>query len=339
MKKKKQIGLILILLLVVIAVIGSIIYGKSREKLQQDEVTGIDTDAMEDDESVDSPDDTLEGMDTTETETDETTVETLSPEQPSLTAVVDRILENISLEDAIPADDMIENMDGDQLYLYSQTQDGTYSLYGFHSPEYGFNGLLLDYRINGESNWNYLHEEIPDLELDWSSYPHIDETPEGDVVLAYNWGHGTGVSVDRFFYLTAYETGTLSVEELPGEQVLDQMEQLVELRLNEENEEVEIYTKETNSERQLLAVLPYQDLVDTKTETITSVELLPDWLNFLTNPQMAIVGVGVTVEGYVQPVMVGKIAAQIQREQGAFVLRDVSTYVDDGYFDFQGEEQ
>ena len=339
MKKKKQIGLILILLLAVIAVIGSIIYGKSREKLQQDEVTGIDTDAMEDDESVDSPDDTLEGTDTTETETDETTVETLSPEQPSLTAVVDRILENISLEDAVPADDMIENMDGDQLYLYSQTQDGTYSLYGFHSPEYGFNGLLLDYRINGESNWNYLHEEIPDLELDWSSYPHIDETPEGDVVLAYNWGHGTGVSVDRFFYLTAYETGTLSVEELPGEQVLDQMEQLVELRLNEENEEVEIDTKETNSERQLLAVLPYQDLVDTKTETITSVELLPDWLNFLTNPQMAIVGVGVTVEGYVQPVMVGKIAAQIQREQGAFVLRDVSTYVDDGYFDFQGEEQ
>lgn len=325
MKKKKQIGLILVLLLIVIVVAVCLIHGKSNGKFQQDEVAGIDTDVMEDEESGDFPGATVEETVTTE----ETTVETLSPEQPSLTAVVDRILENTSLEDAIPADDMIENMDGDQLYLYSQTQDGTYSLYGFHSPEYGFNGLLLDYRINGESNWNYLHEEIPDLELDWSSYPHIDVTPEGDVVLAYNWGHGTGVSVDRFFYLTAHETGTLSVEELPGEQVLDQMEQLVELRLNEENEEVEIYTKETNSERQLLAVLPYQDLVDTKTETITSVELLPDWLNFLTNPQMAIVGVGVTVEGYVQPVMVGKIAAQIQREQGAFVLRDVSTYVDD----------
>lgn len=133
MKKKKQIGLILILLLAVIAVIGSIIYGKSREKLQQDEVTGIDTDAMEDDESVDSPDDTLEGMDTTETETDETTVETLSPEQPSLTAVVDRILENISLEDAIPADDMIENMDGDQLLVRLRTEPIAFTVFTVRS--------------------------------------------------------------------------------------------------------------------------------------------------------------------------------------------------------------
>ncbi len=326
MDKKKQIGLILILLLAAIIVAVCLINAKFKEKTQQDEVTTIGTDTVEDVESENSSPDETEK----ESETDEDIVETPEPEQPSLTAVMERILGNTKLEDAIPLEDMAGNMEGDQLYLYDQTEDGTYTLYGFHSPEYGFNGLLLNYEIDEESNWNYLNEEISDLELDWKSYPHIAETPEGDVVLAYCWGHGTGVSVDRFFYLTAYETGTVSAEEFTGEQVLDQMEQLVELRLDEENQEVQLYTKETNSDMQLIAVLPYQDFVDTKTETITSVELLPDWLNFRTDPQLAIVGVGVTVEGYVQPVMVGEVAAQIQRENGTFVLRDISTYVDNG---------
>ena len=326
MDKKKQIGLILILLLAAIIVAVCLINAKSKEKTQQDEVTTIGTDTMEEVETTDSSENDV----TEEPESDDDNVETPEPEQPSLTAVMERILGNTKLEDAIPLEDMAGNMEGDQLYLYDQTEDGTYTLYGFHSPEYGFNGLLLNYEIDEESNWNYLNEEIPDLELDWKSYPHIAETPEGDVVLAYCWGHGTGVSVDRFFYLTAYETGTVSAEEFTGEQVLDQMEQLVELRLDEENQEVQLYTKETNNDMQLIAVLPYQDFVDTKTETITSVELLPDWLNFRTDPQLAIVGVGVTVEGYVQPVMVGEVAAQIQRENGTFVLRDISTYVDNG---------
>lgn len=326
MDKKKQIGLILILLLAAIIVAVCLINAKSKEKTQQDEVTTIGTDTVEEVETTDSSENDI----TEEPESDDDNVETPEPEQPSLTAVMERILGNTKLEDAIPLEDMAGNMEGDQLYLYDQTEDGTYTLYGFHSPEYGFNGLLLNYEIDEESNWNYLNEEIPDLELDWKSYPHIAETPEGDVVLAYCWGHGTGVSVDRFFYLTAYETGTVSAEEFTGEQVLDQMEQLVELRLDEENQEVQLYTKETNNDMQLIAVLPYQDFVDTKTETITSVELLPDWLNFRTDPQLAIVGVGVTVEGYVQPVMVGEVAAQIQRENGTFVLRDISTYVDNG---------
>lgn len=326
MDKKKQIGLILILLLAAIIVAVCLINAKSKEKTQQDEVTTIGTDTVEEVETTDSSENDV----TEEPESDDDNVETPEPEQPSLTAVMERILGNTKLEDAIPLEDMAGNMEGDQLYLYDQTEDGTYTLYGFHSPEYGFNGLLLNYEIDEESNWNYLNEEIPDLELDWKSYPHIAETPEGDVVLAYCWGHGTGVSVDRFFYLTAYETGTVSAEEFTGEQVLDQMEQLVELRLDEENQEVQLYTKETNNDMQLIAVLPYQDFVDTKTETITSVELLPDWLNFRTDPQLAIVGVGVTVEGYVQPVMVGEVEAQIQRENGTFVLRDISTYVDNG---------
>lgn len=326
MDKKKQIGLILILLLAAIIVAVCLINAKSKEKTQQDEVTTIGTDTVEEVETTDSSENDV----TEEPESDDDNVETPEPEQPSLTAVMERILGNTKLEDAIPLEDMAGNMEGDQLYLYDQTEDGTYTLYGFHSQEYGFNGLLLNYEIDEESNWNYLNEEIPDLELDWKSYPHIAETPEGDVVLAYCWGHGTGVSVDRFFYLTAYETGTVSAEEFTGEQVLDQMEQLVELRLDEENQEVQLYTKETNNDMQLIAVLPYQDFVDTKTETITSVELLPDWLNFRTDPQLAIVGVGVTVEGYVQPVMVGEVAAQIQRENGTFVLRDISTYVDNG---------
>lgn len=326
MDKKKQIGLILILLLAAIIVAVCLINAKSKEKTQQDEVTTIGTDTVEEVETTDSSENDV----TEEPESDDDNVETPEPEQPSLTAVMERILGNTKLEDAIPLEDMAGNMEGDQLYLYDQTEDGTYTLYGFHSPEYGFNGLLLNYEIDEESNWNYLNEEIPDLELDWKSYPHIAETPEGDVVLAYCWGHGTGVSVDRFFYLTAYETGTVSAEEFTGEQVLDQMEQLVELRLDEENQEVQLYTKETNNDMQLIAILPYQDFVDTKTETITSVELLPDWLNFRTDPQLAIVGVGVTVEGYVQPVMVGEVAAQIQRENGTFVLRDISTYVDNG---------
>lgn len=328
-KKQKQIGLILILLLAAIIVAVCLINAKSKEKTQPDEVTTIGTDTVEDVENEDSSSD-----ETKEPETDEDIVETPEPEQPSLTAVMERILGNTKLEDAIPVDDMVQNMEGDQLYLYDQTEDGTYTLYGFHSSEYGFNGLLLNYEIDGESNWNYLNEEIPDLELDWKSSPQIAETPEGDVVLAYCWGHGTGVSVDRFFYLTAHETGTVSAEEFTGEEVLDQMERLVELRLDEENEEVEIYTKETNSDMQLIAVLPYQDLIDTKSETITSVELLPDWLNFLTDPQLAIVGVGVIVESYVQPVMVGKVAAQIQWENEAFVLREISTYVDDSVLEY-----
>ena len=329
-KKQKQIGLILILLLAAIIVAVCLINAKSKEKTQQDEVTTIGTDTVEDMETTDSSENDV----TEEPESDDDNVETLEPEQPSLTAVMERILGNAKLEDAIPGEDMAQNMEGDQLYLYDQTEDGTYTLYGFHSPEYGFNGLMLDYKIDGESNWNYLNEEIPDLELDWKSSPHIAETPEGDVVLAYCWGHGTGVSVDRFFYLTAHETGKVSAEELTGEEVLDQMEKLVELRLDEENKEVELYTKENNGDMQLIAVLPYQDLIDTKSETITSVELLPDWLNFLTDPQLAIVGVGVIVESYVQPVMVGKVAAQIQRENEAFVLREISTYVDDGVLEY-----
>lgn len=36
-----------------------------------------------------------------------------------------------------------------------------------------------------------------------------------------------------------------------------------------------------------------------------------------------------------QPVMVGKVAAQIQRENEAFVLREISTYVDDSVLELK----
>lgn len=244
----------------------------------------------------------------------------------TLTEVMDRILEATPLEEAKTLTSTADLPTGDQLYFLDATENGKYVLYGFHSDEYGYSGMMINYVIDGEDNWNYL-EDI----THWIGYefPTIAETEDGGLLMQYCFAGGTGTHIDKLFFFKAYETGTLERFELTGEDMLAQTEKLVSFELNKDKEEVQVYDLE-NGKKELFALMPYADDLNGRTEEIQGIRCCFEQTGFLFEPLMVKVAVGLEQEGSVIPVYVDELAFRIrivENEEGvSFELYDVSTY-------------
>ncbi len=248
--------------------------------------------------------------------------------KPDIQQVMDRILAAVPLEKATPINTTADLPLGDQLYFLDATENGKYALYGFHSDEYDYTGLMINYKINGQDNWNYLGD------IDhWIGYefPSIEESEDGGLFLTYCYMGGSGVHMDRFFYFKPYETGKLERYEFTHEMLLKQAKEMVSFKLDADKEEVQIYDKE-GGKKELFALMPYTDAMNGQQPEIKGVWCESEQMQFLVDPALFIVGVGIEIEDSLLPVHIGQLAFQIHVEQdGAgvnFKLRNVSTYDD-----------
>ena len=247
-------------------------------------------------------------------------------EPPTLEEVMKRIEEAIPLEEATPLTTTADLPGGDQLYFLDATADGKYSLYGFHSDEYYYTGLLINYRLNGRDYRNY----ITDIEH-WIGYefPRIAEAENGDLFMTYCFGGGTGTHVDRFFYFKANETGNLERYELTTDSVLEQAKELVAFNMDTDNKVVEIFDRE-GGKKEHFASIPYEDALNGQEYNIKGIYCDSCQVKFMLEPNLLILGYGFFVEESVMPVHIGELAFQIGVEykgnEVKLVINDVSTF-------------
>lgn len=127
-------------------------------------------------------------------------------EEAGLSKVMDRILENRDLDQALDYEAGVEDMTEDAVVLLCASESGTYEAFGLVSPEYGTAGILLNYIIDGGDNWNYLYE-------DWSynsdMEPAMQEQDQNSVIFTFP----QGLQGFREIYFDTYETGTMSARE------------------------------------------------------------------------------------------------------------------------------
>ncbi|MBQ7358856.1 MAG: hypothetical protein IJW63_02035 [Lachnospiraceae bacterium] len=180
---------------------------------------------------------------------------------------------------------------GDQLYFLDATEDGTIELYGIHSDEYGYCGLMLNYIIDGEPNWNY----YVDMNS-WIGYelPDLVETEDGLFLICCGAG-GSGCHNDKLYYLEAYETGTVSAEEIT-DIIVSQLSQVAEVRLDEAEEKVLIYSKEDGKET-LVGSIPFTPDLKREEVVILNAGFNLNQVKFVTRDGLQMsVGAGVFVE-------------------------------------------
>lgn len=249
-----------------------------------------------------------------------------SAPQPSALQVMDRILAAIPLEEATPLTTTADLPQGDQLYFLDATENGKYALYGFHSDEYQYTGLMINYKINGEDNWNYL-DDIDN----WIGYefPRITESEDGGLYLSYCAMGGSGVHMDELLYFKAYETGTLERYELNNQEMMEQIKELVSIKVDRNAQEVQVYDLEGGQE-ELFALIPCPDSLNGQMFKIKNARCYYEQTQFLFDPDMVIVGVGIFTEDSLMPIHIGQLAFRIQMEETGdgmqFKLSDVSTY-------------
>ncbi len=250
--------------------------------------------------------------------------------QLSVSQVMDRILTAIPLEEATPLTTTADLPQGDQLYFLDAIENGKYALYGFHSDEYQYTGLLINYRINGEDNWNYL-DDIDN----WIGYefPKITESEDGGLYLSYCAMGGSGVHMDELLYFKPYETGTLERYELNNQEMMEQIKELVSIKVDRNAKEVQIYDLEDGKE-ELFALRPCPDSLDGQMFKIKNARCYYEQTQFIFDPNMVIVGVGIFTEDSLMPIHIGQLAFRIRMEETGdgmqFKLYDVSTYESGG---------
>lgn len=250
--------------------------------------------------------------------------------QYSVSQVMDRILTAIPLEEATPLTTTADLPQGDQLYFLDATENGKYTLYGFHSDEYQYTGLLINYKMNGEDNWNYL-DDIDN----WIGYefPKITESEDGGLFLSYCAMGGSGVHMDELLYFKPYETGTLERYELNNQEMMEQIKELVSIKVDRNAQEVQFYDLEDGKE-ELFALRPCPDSLDGQMFKIKNARCYYEQTQFIFDPNMAIVGVGIFTEDSLMPIHIGQLAFRIQMEETGdgmqFKLYDVSTYESGG---------
>lgn len=133
--------------------------------------------------------------------------------------VMDRILADIGLENAIPLAGDIDGIEDlkDAVYLMCKSEDGKFEVYGFVSPEYGCKGILINNIIDGEANHNYFYDE-------WAigeKMPSIERDGEGSFILNFTQ-HVNGNVVEQSVIIDSFETGTVQPrEDVPGEYLIE----------------------------------------------------------------------------------------------------------------------
>lgn len=131
----------------------------------------------------------------------------------SLNAVMDRLVETIGTDNALPFNHTADILpDKDALIKLCVSQDGKYEAYGCISPEYGFQGIILNDIIDGESNHNYLYEEWKDTDMQ----PQLITLDQEQYQVALiEPVYVNGVLTKHIRYFTGHDTGTLTEQDKP----------------------------------------------------------------------------------------------------------------------------
>lgn len=182
------------------------------------------------------------------------TQESGQTETPPLSQVMDRIiLKNQDLDQVEDFEtnwehlkDMDDDIPKDRMVRLAGTDDGMYTAYGFISPEYGYRGIVIDYRMKKEeSNFNY-------FDWDWDMYFNapwleagdLDHDGRNEVVFCPCAGRGTSYYREYLVVFETYNTGRLEVCGLDDETLQREAENLVEAKVDEEAQSVELLGKE-----------------------------------------------------------------------------------------------
>ena len=122
----------------------------------------------------------------------------------SIIDVMNRIITEQGLENAISYNSEIEAIQKDSVIFLCKSESGKYEAYGFISPEYGKKGILINNIIDEEGNWNYFEEK-------WS---YSEETPffeeVGEYEVNFNFNQNGEKRTMRF---DTHDTGTMSLRE------------------------------------------------------------------------------------------------------------------------------
>ena len=125
-----------------------------------------------------------------------------------LDQVMDRILENVGMENAYPYHNTIEWLPGDVLILLCTSQNKKFEVYGFISPEYGNKGIMINNIIDGDYNISYFEEEWVYDRIQ----PQIEETGEYKAIFRFRQESEDGI-VGREIYFDTFDSGTVSESE------------------------------------------------------------------------------------------------------------------------------
>ena len=74
-------------------------------------------------------------------------------------AKMQEMVDKIGLEHAVAYEEGTEDVLSDQIILLCESPSGRYKAYGFISPEYGMNGILIDNVIDQVSNHNFFSKK------------------------------------------------------------------------------------------------------------------------------------------------------------------------------------
>ncbi len=74
-------------------------------------------------------------------------------------AKMQEMVDKIGLEHAVAYEEGTEDVLSDQIILLCESPSGRYKAYGFISPEYGMNGILIDNIIDQVSNHNFFSKK------------------------------------------------------------------------------------------------------------------------------------------------------------------------------------
>lgn len=118
------------------------------------------------------------------------------------TAVIDeltRVVSTVGLENAYPWNNTVDlEQNADALIKMAADDSGRYEIYGIMSKKYGTYGMLLNDRIGGSENWNFVCEP-------W----YYSGAPDEEPVLKWDSSGADKYTFDKyvFSYVSAYENG------------------------------------------------------------------------------------------------------------------------------------
>lgn len=142
--------------------------------------------------------------------------EATSPEETSKNEsefdVLSEVVSNIGLENAYAWNNTVEfKENADVLIKMASDETGEYEVYGIMSAEYGAYGLLLNDRIDGEDNWNFVYEPwfytgTPD------DTPVLQKSADGEYTFSYVYDVKDGAAWWKDGIIDCgYETGHMEL--------------------------------------------------------------------------------------------------------------------------------
>ena len=167
---------------------------------------------------------------------------------PDIHEVMNRVFENcwmsrrmLSFGDVIP-------QDGDYMVRLAATEDGLYEAYGCVSPEYGYRGIYMNFRLNGTDNINEVDAEWVN-KYDGPKLAAADYDGDGrdEAALAFLEGSGTGLYLEKLLVFETYDTAHMDPYELSGEKLAEEIGRLLDHRVDTSEKTVDIIERETGN--------------------------------------------------------------------------------------------